>query len=60
MVAQWEWKGNSTHLDIQIPQIKELKTRDHLFLMDTKPTFTKQLSSDLKQKLQAASFNIKM
>lgn len=42
MVAQWEWKGNSAHLDIQTLQIKGLKTRDHLFLMDTKPTFTKQ------------------
>lgn len=43
MVAQWEWKGNGAHLDIQTPQIKGLKTRSHLFLMDTKPTFTKQL-----------------
>lgn len=56
MVAQWEWKGNGAHLDIQTPQIKGLKTRGHLFLMDTKPTFTKQLSRNLKQKLASGKF----
>lgn len=54
MAAQWEWKGNGAHLDIQTPLIKGLKTRDYLFLMDAKPTFTKQLSCDLKQKLASS------
>lgn len=59
MVAQWDWKGNSAHLDIQTPQIKGLKTRDHLFLRDTKTHSQNSCTVTWNKSLQVAGFNAK-